>query len=136
MLDRESTIPEDAETVEKRRTLENLAMSFGVTEVTAKLTAAGLLAAPELVADIDYEKDKHDQAPDDIKKIESIGMWFLSGNEHPERYCYAVGCRVIAMLRVAPTSKIYTSLEDYVGMWTSGSRNQIFKQLMKGKKAS
>ncbi|TSC79970.1 MAG: hypothetical protein G01um101425_447 [Candidatus Peregrinibacteria bacterium Gr01-1014_25] len=115
----------------RRKTLVALAISLEVDETIARLNADGLLANAETLAHLPYKGTVKGELPPDVQqKIETIGSWFLTGGKQQEQLKFTVGCRALALLQEPLASGHFTTLEAWVGQWTSGTRDEVFSRLM------
>ena len=127
-----TTSSENAESEVRQRTLEALAISLGANETTAKLSAYALLAKADAVSHLPFDVNRDQLEPEQVQEIEAIGAWFLTGSSR-SYLKFTVGCRALSLLRESPDSSYFTYLEETVGRWTDGTRNNVFKKLVERK---
>ena len=98
------------------------------------MSAYALLIKTDAVAHLKYNGDRSQMKPEEVQEIEAIGAWFLTGSDLRDYLKFTVGCRALSLLREAPNSRYFTKLENWVGTWTDGTRNEVFKNLVGGTK--
>jgi len=121
--------PEQIEAT-RRKYLEALAISLGANETTARMSAESLLRNAGYLASIDYSKDMNDLDPKDIQQIEALGSWLLTGSQQRDQLKFTVGAWALALLKEDPSSGYFKNLDQWVGMWTDGTGDKKFKEMV------
>ena len=129
---KEEKSPEQIEAT-RRKYLEALAISLGANETTVLMSVDALLRNAGDLASIDYGKDKNnrnDLDPKDVEQIEALGSWLLTGSSQRDQLKFAVGSTLLSLLIEDQNSSYFENLDQWVGMWTDGTGDKKFKEMV------
>ena len=73
-----------------------------------------LLGASRELAGIDYSpgENQSNLDPKIVERIEAIGRWYLSGSRQADELKFAIGARVLSLLKESPDSNYFKNLKD------------------------
>lgn len=123
----EKELPQDQQV--RKSYIEALGISLGGSPLAAKLTAEALLGNPALAEGGFYTKDARTLDDNQRKNIETIGLMLLTGSLQSEQLKFTVGARALSLLKENIDSGFFTNLEQWIGYWTDGKGNEIFKSI-------